>query len=87
SALVVANPVPVADQLDPGAHDAAISDALAAAAAEGVAGAAITPYLLDHLEAATGGASLAANVAAVRHNVQVAGEIARAWAPFSPGAS
>jgi pseudouridine-5'-phosphate glycosidase len=85
TALVVANPVPVADQLDPAAHDAAIAAALEAAAAEAIAGPAITPYLLDHLQAATGGASLAANVAAVRHNVAVAGEIARAWAPFSPG--
>jgi pseudouridine-5'-phosphate glycosidase len=84
AALVVANPVPVADQLDPAAHDAAIAAALEAAAAEGIAGPAITPYLLDHLQAATGGASLVANVAAVRHNVAVAGEIARAWAPFSP---
>jgi pseudouridine-5'-phosphate glycosidase len=83
---VVANPVPADDQLDPAAHDAAIADALVAAAAEGVAGPAITPYLLDRLQAATGGASLAANVAAVRHNVRVAAEIARVWAPFSPGA-
>lgn len=79
-AVIVANPVPEAAQLDPSVHDAAIADALAAAAAEGVRGQAITPYLLDRLQEATAGASLAANLAAVRNNVAVAADIATAWA-------
>ncbi|MDQ1413523.1 MAG: pseudouridylate synthase [Acidimicrobiaceae bacterium] len=78
-ALVVANPVPVAEQLDPEVHDTVIAHALASAAAEGIRGPAITPYLLDRLYQATGGASLAANLAAVRNNVTVAGRIALAW--------
>jgi pseudouridine-5'-phosphate glycosidase len=78
-ALVVANPVPVAEQLDPEVHDTVIALALASAAAEGIRGPAITPYLLDRLYQATGGASLAANLAAVRNNVTVAGRIALAW--------
>jgi pseudouridine-5'-phosphate glycosidase len=81
-AILVANPVPVSDQLDPALHDAAIGAALAAAGADGILGPAMTPYLLDRLQRTTGGASLAANLAAVRHNVNVAAEIALAWSPF-----
>jgi pseudouridine-5'-phosphate glycosidase len=79
NAIVVANPVPEADQLDPAVHDAAIADALRAADAQGIRGQQLTPFLLDHLRQSTGGASLAANVAAVRHNADVAGDIAQAW--------
>ncbi len=80
TAVIVANPVPEAEQLAPAVHDRAIADALKAATKAGVRGAAITPFLLDHLQRATGGASLSANLAAVRHNVAVAADIAQAWA-------
>ena len=79
-AIVVANPVPPAEQLDPAVHDAAIADAVAVADAEGIHGPAVTPFLLDRLRLATGEASLEANLAAVRHNVAVAADIAQAWA-------
>jgi pseudouridine-5'-phosphate glycosidase len=84
SAILVANPVPEADQLDPAVHDAAVADALRAAEAEGIEGPQLTPFLLEHLQRATGGASLAANLAAVRHNVAVAADIADAWAKGAP---
>ena len=80
AATVVANPVPEAEQLDPAVHDRVIAEALAAASEERIRGPALTPFLLDRLVEATGGASLAANVAAVRHNVAVAADIALAWA-------
>jgi pseudouridine-5'-phosphate glycosidase len=79
AALVVANPVAVADQLDPDLHDRALAEALAAADTAGIGGQALTPWLLERLVAATGGASLAANVAAVRGNVSLAARIAAAW--------
>jgi pseudouridine-5'-phosphate glycosidase len=82
SAVLVANPVPEADQLDPGLHDRALAQALAAAREEGVTGQRLTPYLLAALAAATEGASLEANLAAVRGNVRLGAEIAIA---FSPG--
>lgn len=84
-AVLVANPVPAAEQLDPAVHDAAIDEALVAAGRQGVTGAALTPFLLDRLLRITGGASMAANLAAVRNNVRVAAAVATAWAPFSPG--
>ncbi|WP_030275253.1 pseudouridine-5'-phosphate glycosidase [Streptomyces sp. NRRL B-24484] len=80
SALVVANPVPPAEQLDPELHDRVLGEALAAARSAGVTGQAITPFLLAHLTEHTGGASLEANLAAVRGNVRLAAGIAVARA-------
>ncbi|MFC7386979.1 pseudouridine-5'-phosphate glycosidase [Sphaerisporangium rhizosphaerae] len=79
SALIVANPVPADEQLDPALHDQVLAEALAAADREGVTGQAITPFLLDFLVRGTGGASLEANLAAVRGNTRLAGRIAAAW--------
>ncbi|MFB8774000.1 pseudouridine-5'-phosphate glycosidase [Streptomyces broussonetiae] len=80
SALVVANPVPEAEQLDPGLHARVLDEALRACEREGITGQAVTPFLLDHLVRHTDGASLSANLAAVRGNVRLAGRIAVAWA-------
>ncbi len=80
SAIVVANPVPVEHQLDPKAHTSLLADALAAADEQGIHGKAVTPFLLDHVYLNSGGASLEANVWAVRNNVALAARIARAFA-------
>ncbi|GGW68396.1 pseudouridine-5'-phosphate glycosidase [Streptomyces lucensis JCM 4490] len=80
SALIVANPVPEAEQLDPGLHARVLADALRACAEQGVTGQAVTPFLLDHLVRHTDGASLSANLAAVGGNVRLAARIAAAWA-------
>ncbi|GEC04186.1 pseudouridine-5'-phosphate glycosidase [Streptomyces spinoverrucosus] len=80
SALVVANPVPEAEQLDPELHARVLADALHACEAEAITGQAVTPFLLDYLVRHTEGASLNANLAAVRGNVRLAARIAAAWA-------
>jgi pseudouridylate synthase len=80
SALIVANPVPEAEQLDPALHARVLADALHACEAEGITGQAVTPFLLDYLVRHTDGASLEANLAAVRGNVGLAARIASAWA-------
>ncbi|GAA2828113.1 pseudouridine-5'-phosphate glycosidase [Kitasatospora paracochleata] len=80
SALVVANPVAEREQLDPALHDRVLAAGLAAAEQAGVSGQAITPYLLAYLTEHTAGASLEANLAAVRGNVRLAAEIAGEWA-------
>lgn len=80
SAVLVANPVPEADQLDPAEHDRIVAEAWEAAEREGVVGHDITPFLLDHIQRVTGGRSLEVNVAVYRNNVAVAGEIALALA-------
>ncbi|MYS22379.1 pseudouridine-5'-phosphate glycosidase [Streptomyces sp. DvalAA-14] len=83
SALIVANPVPRELQLDPGLHDRVLAAALAAAGREGVTGQAITPFLLAYLTEHTQGASLEANLAAVRGNVALAAAIAVRWSERS----
>jgi len=80
STLIVANPVPEDEQLDPELHARVLADALHACEAEGVTGQAVTPFLLGYLVEHTDGASLNANLAAVRGNVRLAGQIAAAWA-------
>lgn len=80
SALIVANPVPEEEQLDPALHARVLADALRACETRGVTGQAVTPFLLDHLVRHTDGASLAANLAAVRGNVRLAARIASVWA-------
>ncbi|WP_440557160.1 pseudouridine-5'-phosphate glycosidase [Streptomyces sp. SCPE 10] len=80
SALIVANPVPEADQLDPELHARVLDEALTACAERGVTGQAVTPFLLDYLVRHTDGASLSANLAAVRGNVRLGARIATAWA-------
>ncbi|MEM7566148.1 MAG: pseudouridine-5'-phosphate glycosidase [Pseudomonadota bacterium] len=77
---VIAVPIPEADALDTGAVSAWIEAALLAADAQGVTGKAVTPFLLQHLAQATGGAALKANVALARNNARVAAEIAAALA-------
>lgn len=74
--LLVANPIPAEDELDGAAIDAVIHAALARAAAEGVVGQALTPFLLAELAAATGGRAVRANRALALHNARVAAEIA-----------
>ncbi|MET7436453.1 pseudouridine-5'-phosphate glycosidase [Streptomyces sp. NPDC004082] len=80
SALIVANPVPEEEQLDPKLHARVLADALHACEVRGVTGQAVTPFLLDYLVRHTDGASLSANLAAVRGNVRLAARIASAWA-------
>ncbi|WP_018545725.1 pseudouridine-5'-phosphate glycosidase [Streptomyces sp. LaPpAH-108] len=80
SALLVANPVPPERQLDPGLHARVLAEALDACEREGVTGQAVTPFLLGYLVRHTDGASLRANLAAVRGNVRLAARIALAWA-------
>jgi pseudouridylate synthase len=79
AALLVANPLPPQAQLDPVLHDRVLAAALAAAGAAGVRGKAVTPFLLDYMQRATAGASVAVNLDVARGNIALAGQIATAW--------
>ncbi|MFB9520360.1 pseudouridine-5'-phosphate glycosidase [Streptomyces cremeus] len=85
SALIVAHPVAEADQLDPELHDRVLAEALEACREQDITGQAVTPFLLDHLMRRTAGASLEANLAAVRGNVALAARIATATAAAATG--
>lgn len=77
--LIVANPIPVEDEIPAAAMEAKIVQAQEDARAEGIEGKAVTPFLLGRLEALTGGASLTANVALVRNNARLAAAVADAY--------
>ncbi len=78
--VLVANPIPPEHALDAATMEGTIAEAIRAAEAGGIGGQALTPYLLDRLNAVTKGASLAANIALARNNARLAGEIAAAFA-------
>ena len=80
SALLVANPLPVALQLDPGVLDDALGEALALAAEQGIRGKAVSPFLLGRIQQVTGGVSVDVNLNIARGNIELAGQIATAWA-------
>jgi pseudouridylate synthase len=79
SALLVANPLPTALQLDPGVLDDALGEALTLAAEQGIRGKAVSPFLLDRIQQVTGGASVEVNLTIARGNIELAGQIATSW--------
>jgi pseudouridine-5'-phosphate glycosidase len=78
SGILVTVPVPEADAFDPDAAEAAIDQATREADEAGIHGPASTPWLLRRVVELTGGRSLRANVALLRNNGRIAGQIARA---------
>ncbi|MCB1503280.1 MAG: pseudouridine-5'-phosphate glycosidase [Bauldia sp.] len=78
--LLVANPVPAADEIPAGEMETHIAAAHADSIAAGVTGKAVTPFLLDAILRRTGGRSLVTNIALIRNNARVAAEIAIALA-------
>ncbi|MEM9517835.1 MAG: pseudouridine-5'-phosphate glycosidase [Actinomycetota bacterium] len=74
--VLVANPIPQADELDPQRIDAAIAEALVDAERQGVHGPGVTPVVLAAIAAATDGDSVPANLALAENNARVAAEIA-----------
>lgn len=86
-AVLVANPIAPQDQLAPPLHDRVLAESLAEAERAGLRGKDVTPFLLDHIQRATGGRSLEANIEAVTGNVRLAAEIARAWSVLATSLS
>lgn len=78
SAIVVANPIPEDEQVDPDVHDEALNEGLRLAQERGIAGKDVTPFLLDHFHRVTHGASLTANTTLVIRNAELAARIASA---------
>ncbi len=79
--LVVANPLPVDEQLDPELHDRTLAEGLELLAREQITGKAVTPFLLAHFHSSTDGKSLAVNVRIILRNAALAAQIAAAAAP------
>jgi pseudouridine-5'-phosphate glycosidase len=80
SGLLIANPIPEDAALPHAEMEAGIAAACREAAAAGISGKALTPFLLARINALTEGRSLQANIALIRHNAAVAAELAVALA-------
>lgn len=74
--VLIAVPVPAEHELPADQAEAAIRRANEEAAAAGIHGKAITPFLLKRVAELTGGLSRAANLALLINNAKVAGQIA-----------
>jgi pseudouridylate synthase len=83
--MLVANPIPAADEIPAAAIDRAIEQAVAEMERRGIGGKEATPYLLATVAEITGGASLKANMALIRNNARLAAEIAVAYAALPEG--
>lgn len=76
STIVLCNPVPAEEALDPHVVAEAAQRAFARASAEGVRGKDLTPFLLSALADETDGRTLAANLGLLVSNASLAGRIA-----------
>jgi len=77
---LVANPIPEQDEIPSATLAPLIVEAQAQAAAQGITGKAVTPFLLQWLFERTEGRTLQANIALVMNNARLAARIARALA-------
>ncbi len=81
--IVVANPIPLEDEIPSVIIQPHIDKAIAEAAANGIIGKDVTPYLLKRIAEITEGKSLKANIALVMNNAKLAAQIAVAYAHLS----
>jgi pseudouridine-5'-phosphate glycosidase len=75
-AILVGNPVPERDALDPELIGSAIKAAIVEAELKCISGAALTPFLLEQVNRVSAGKSMQANLALLRNNAKLAARIA-----------
>jgi len=78
--VLIGNPIPEADALDPDMIASTIDQAITDADRQSISRKALTPYLLKRIFELTGGKSLVSNIALVENNARVAAAIAVALA-------
>ncbi len=76
--VLIANPIPVENEMDKSEIDRYISQALSEAEKRNITGKDITPFLLKSIFEMSNGKSLKANIALVKNNAKVAAKIALA---------
>ncbi|MCA0335501.1 MAG: pseudouridine-5'-phosphate glycosidase [Actinobacteria bacterium] len=82
--IVVANPVPEAEEMSRADIDGLIATALAECGQRGITGKDITPFLLGRIVELSGGRSLETNIALVRNNARLGAALAVAYAGAAP---
>lgn len=75
--VLIANPIPEEDEMDPTIINNAIEVALANAEKDGITGKDITPYLLKTIVELTNGDSLESNIKLVLNNAKLGAKIAK----------
>lgn len=80
SGMLIANPLPEGQQLDPDLHERALRSGLEGLRREGLRGKEVTPFLLSRFREETGGESLAVNKRIILNNARLAARIAVALA-------
>ncbi len=76
--VVICNPIPLQYEVSESLWSGWLSEAESKAAAAGATGRAVTPAVLGALHTISGGATLAANIELVKHNVAVGAQLAAA---------
>jgi pseudouridine-5'-phosphate glycosidase len=74
--VVIGNPIPPSDELPFDVYENALSTALADAAAHGVTGRDVTPFLLERMRVLTAGKSVAVNESLLVNNARLAADLA-----------
>lgn len=77
--LLVANPIPVADEIPAQIMNGYIATAQAEMVSKGINGKQVTPFLLQRIFELSGGESLKCNIALVKNNARLAADIAVAF--------
>jgi pseudouridine-5'-phosphate glycosidase len=77
---LIANPIDSEHEIPAAEMSGYIEKAVGEAAARGVSGKAVTPFILAHLKEITNGRSLVANIALVKSNAQVGAALAASCA-------
>ena len=78
-AVLIANPVPSGQGIDPYEMEIHIEKALKEADKKKIAGKEVTPFLLKYIADHTGGESLDANIALIKNNAKLGAELAVAY--------
>jgi pseudouridine-5'-phosphate glycosidase len=76
SGIVIANPLPPDQHLDPQLHARVLYEGLSQVRDRGIRGKQVTPFLLDYFREQTGGESTRVNLQLVRNNARLAARIA-----------
>ena len=74
--MIVANPIPEEYSLPNEEIEKTIEEAIEEMNAKGIKGKEVTPYLLSKIVELTSGKSLESNIALIKNNAKLAGEIA-----------
>src|SRR4030095_17240803 len=78
-AVLIANPVPHEEGIDPDEMEIFIEKALKQANKQKITGKEVTPFLLKYIAEHTGGESLDANIALIKNNAKLGAELAVAY--------